>query len=159
MECDEYNEINPGYLQQILHSASFDITGTGIDIITDMKGYTFQGRVDPGTALRFTLCLQRGIFHVEEGEYAVSGINNDGTTYYANDGRVLVPDICACNISIFTLPPTDEPTLEPTRSPTTKNPTRTPTTAQPTTKRPTSYVFLFFIFFFLCFFWFAYDIL
>lgn len=109
LECDEYSGINGEYLSNLIHSTSYNLSHTGIDVITEMKGFTFIGEIDPGTPLTFTMCL-KNISSVDNGEYSVGGKGGGSNMLYANDGRVQVPDICLCNLTVPTINPTIEPT-------------------------------------------------
>lgn len=113
VQCDEYANMTAEYLESLVTSQSLTYNA-GIDVRTSVKGWTFQGNVAPGTQRTFGFCL-RNVSTVERGEYAVGGILSNGTFLYANNGRVLVPDICACNVTIPipTLAPTAAPSLPP----------------------------------------------
>ena len=109
-ECDEYSNITSQYLSSLIVSElSYNHTTTGIDIVTSIKGFTYIGNILPGTLMNFGLCLLN-VSNMDIGEYAVGGTLNDGSFIFANNGKVQVPDICACNITIPPPSPTQSPT-------------------------------------------------
>ena len=108
-ECDEFNDITTEYLESIVTYQTYNYTFAGIDPVTSMKGWVYNGIINPGNNLEFIICL-KNVTTMDRGEYAVGGTLNDGTFAFANNGRVQVPDICACNITIPTGNPTQMPT-------------------------------------------------
>ena len=109
--CDEYYNITGEYLASLVTSRSYNYTSAGIDIVTSIKGWSYVGRVTPGSYMTFGLCLTN-VSNIDYGEFSVGGGINGGPFYWANDGKVLVPDVCACNITL----PTPSPTMQPTRN-------------------------------------------
>ena len=93
---------------------------------TLIKGYKVRTEILPGTMQELTLCyrVNSGTIRPSVGEFGVKSGN-----YFANDGRIIVPNICYCNLTHEI--PTHQPT---TNTPTTGEPTLIPTTMNPTTQ-------------------------
>ena len=119
LQCNEFNEITNEHLESLVYSSGVTLTGVGTDPLTGMKGFHFSGVISPGTPLSYALCLENVSIALKTGEYAVSGYDlRVNQTFYANDGRIDVPDLCVCdqNTMIPTNVPSDIPTINPTVS-------------------------------------------